>query len=197
MGGCAILILEKIDEKRLLIALSSKDMYLLDLTFKQLSWKNAYSRQVIKKILNRAEIEIGFFVNNSQLMIEAIPQNSGCFVLVTLLSKKNLGRKVFKIKEEMKPYLFEFKSLEDLLCAIERLYNRKKGKNKNTVFEYNKSYYILINTNGYIASDLQTILTEYGNLIGRNRVSTSKIIELGTLIAQDNAIEVIGKHLVG
>ncbi|MDQ5984125.1 MAG: Adapter protein MecA [Eubacteriales bacterium SKADARSKE-1] len=191
------MILEKIDEKRLLIALSSKDMDLLDLTFKQLSWKNAYSRQVIKKILTRAETEIGFFVDNNQLMIEAIPQNSGCFVLVTLLSKKKLGRKIFKIKEEIKPYLFEFKSSEDLLCAIERLYNNHKIKLKNTVFEYDKTYYILINSKGYISLDLQTIITEYGNLIGKDGVTTSKIVELGNLIAKDDAIDVIGKHLVG
>lgn len=197
MGGVAILILEKIDEKRLLIALSNKDMDLLDLTFKQLSWENAYSRQVIKKILSRAETETGFFVNNNKLMIEAIPQNSGCFVLVTLLSKKNLGRKIFKIKEKLKTYLFEFKSSEDLLCAIERLYSKQNIKIKNAVFEYNKTYYILINVRGYISSDFQAIITEYGNLVGKDSIAASKIIELGNLIAQDNAIKAIGKHLVG
>ena len=67
------MILDKIDEKRLLIALSSEDMDFLDITFNQLDWKNDYSREIIKNLLARAESEIGFSSSNKKLLIEAIP----------------------------------------------------------------------------------------------------------------------------
>ena len=99
MGG-VVMILDKIDEKRLLIALSSEDMDFLDITFNQLDWKNDYSREIIKNLLAKAESEIGFSSSNKKLLIEAIPQSNGCFVIITLLSNKiNKSRKIYKIKK--------------------------------------------------------------------------------------------------
>lgn len=192
----AILILEQIDEERLLIALSSEDMDILDLTFNQLSWKNNYSRQVIKKILKRAENEIGFFVGNNQLMIEAIPQNNGCVVLITLLAKDNAARKKFKIKENIKAYLFKFNTLDNLLSAIERLYKNKFSTLKNSAFENDKKYYILIYCKGCLSPELLTLLTEYCDPKDNKSLSLGQILENGKLIAKNNAIEKIGNCLI-
>lgn len=190
------MILEQIDEKRLLIALSHDDMNILDLTFKQLSWKNEYSRQIIKKILLRAESEIGFSVGNNQMMIEAIPQNSGCVVLVTVLPHKKTDRKIFKIKETVHPYLFKFCSIENLFCAIERIFKNKSASLKSSIFECNKSYFLLIYSNGNLPFYAKSILTEYCDIIAQNDVSVSELIERGKLIAKNNSIEVIGKSLL-
>ena len=192
----AILILEQIDEERLLIALSSEDMDILDLTFNQLSWKNNYSRQVIKKILKRAENEIGFFVGNNQLMIEAIPQNNGCVVLITLLAKDNVARKKFKIKENIKAYLFKFNTLDNLLSAIERLYKNKFSTLKSSAFENDKKYYILIYCKGCFSPKLLTLLTEYCDPRDNKSLSLGQILENGKLIAKNNAIEKIGNCLI-
>lgn len=190
------LILEQIDEKRLLIALSHDDMNILDLTFKQLSWKNEYSRQIIKKILLRAENEIGFSVGNNQMMIEAIPQNSGCVVLVTVLPHKKADRKIFKIKETIHPYLFKFCSLENLFCAIERIFKNKTITIKSSIFECNKAYFLLIYSNGEMPFFLKSILTEYCDILSKNDTTVSELIERGKLIIKNNAIEAIGKSLL-
>jgi len=190
------MILEQIDEKRLLIALSHDDMNILDLTFKQLSWKNEYSRQIIKKILLRAENEIGFSVGNNQMMIEAIPQNSGCVVLVTVLPQKKMDRKIFKIKETIRPYLFKFCSIENLFCAIERIFKTKTVTLKSTVFECNKSYFLLIYSNGNLPVYIRSILTEYCDVLSKDDTTVYELIEKGKLIIKNNAIENIGKCLL-
>ncbi len=192
------MVLEQIDEKRLLIALSSEDMDILDLTFTQLSWKNDYSRQVIKKILLRAETEIGFSVKNNQMMIEAIPQNNGCIVLVTLLAKKKSERKIFKVKEKTKPYLLKFSSLENLFCAIERIFNIniKLPQIKSSVFEYKKIYYMLIYYKYSLPYNLQIILTEYCDKMTQKDIAIGQLIETGNIIVKNNAIETIGEKLI-
>lgn len=188
-----MLILEKIDETRLLIGLTGEDMDILDLTFSQLNWKDDYSREVIWKLLSRAKKEIGFMTDDKQLMIEAIPQQDGCFVLITLLAKLNRERKVFKIKENKKPYVFSFKSSENLIRAIERLYDNECKFIRSTVLEYNEKYYIILYMQGSMSTKLQAVVSEYGELIGKDFIVAAQISEQGKLIAKNNAIEKIGK----
>lgn len=189
-----MLILEKIDEARLIIGLTGDDMELLNLTFNQLDWKDEYSREVIWGLLSRARKEIGFSVDDRQLMIEAIPQTDGCFVLVTLLSRSNRSRRVFKIKESKKPYVFSFKSSENLIRAIERLYSKETRFIRSTVLEYNERYYIVIYVQGSVSTRIQSIMSEYGELIGKDKIVAAQIGEQGRTLAKNNAIEKIGKH---
>lgn len=188
------MILEKIDETRLLIELTGEDMDLLDLTFNQLDWKDEYSREVIWKILTRARNEIGFSVEDKQLMIEAIPQTDGCFVLITLLSGRGRERRIFKIKESKKPFVFSFKTSENLIRAIERLYDKENKFIRSTVLEYDNRYYIIIYTQGSVSTRIQSIMSEYGELIGKDQIIAAQISEQGKVIAKNNAIEKIGRY---
>ena len=192
------MILDKIDEKRLLIALSHEDMDFLDISFKQLDWKNDYSREIIKNILARAESEIGFSSSNKQLLIEAIPQTNGCFVLITLLSNKknNKSRKIYKIKNQSKPFTFFFKNSDSLLAFIERIYNKNFNFINSSIIEFNNSYYVILYVNGSISSNLLAIISEYGQLVGRTSIVAARVFEKGNVIIKDNAVKEFGKYLV-
>ncbi len=191
------MILDKIDEKRLLIALSNEDMDLLDITFKQLDWKNDYSREVIKNLLTRAKHEIGFSSDNSKLLIEAIPQTNGCFVLVTLLSnKQKRARKVYRIKNNKKPFIFHFKEAESLFGAIERIYDKLSFLSDSAIIEADESYYAILYLNGSISSKLQAIISEYGDLVSKSTLFAARLFEKGNIIFKEKAVEKIGKYLV-
>ena len=191
------MILDKIDEKRLLIALSNEDMALLDITFKQLDWKNDYSREIIKNLLIRAEHEIGFSIDNSKLLIEAIPQTNGCFVLITLLSNKlKRHRKTYKIKNNTKPFIFHFKDAEDLFCAIERIYESQSYFSDSAVIEASESYYAVFYINNSTSSKIQAIISEYGDLVGKSNLLATRLFEKGNVIFKNHAVEEIGKYLV-
>lgn len=192
------MILDKIDEKRLLIALSHEDMDFLDISFKQLDWKNDYSREIIKNILARAESEIGFSSSNKKLLIEAIPQTNGCFVLITLLSNKknNKSRKIYKIKNQSKPFTFFFKNSDSLLAFIERIYNKNFNFINSSIIEFNNSYYVILYVNGSISSNLLAIISEYGQLVGKTSIVAARVFEKGNVIIKDNAVKEFGKYLV-
>lgn len=191
------MILDKIDEKRLLIALSSEDLDLLNITFKQLDWKNDYSKEIIKNLLVRAKKEIGFSVDNNKLLIEAIPQPNGCFVLVTLLSNNSKkSRKIYKIKNNSKPFVFLFDDLESLFNSIERIYNRSFVFSNSSIVQFKNSYYIVLYLNGSISSKLLAIISEYGDFVGKNNITAARIFEKGNVIIKNNAVETLGKYLV-
>lgn len=191
------MILDKIDEKRLLIALSNEDMALLDITFNQLDWRNDYSREIIKNLLIRAEHEMGFSADNSKLLIEAIPQANGCFVLITLLSNKlKRHRKTYKIKNNTKPFIFHFKDAEALLCAIERIYESQPYFSNSAVIADNESYYAVFYINNSSSSKIQAIISEYGELVGESSLLATRLFEKGNVISKNKAVEKVGKHLI-
>ena len=194
--GVLSVILNRIDENRLLIALSSEDMELLNITFKQLDWNNEYSREIIKNLLLRAKKEMNFSIDSNKVLIEAIPQKAGCFVLITLLARANGKRKIYKVKEPGKPFVFSFECLEDLLCSIERIYSKRHPIFSSSIVKCKNDYYMILNINGSISSKLEAIMSEYGRLAGRDSLSVAQLYEQGEVIAKDNAIEVLGKHLV-
>ena len=196
MGG-VVMILDKIDEKRLLIALSSEDMDFLDITFNQLDWKNDYSREIIKNLLARAESEIGFSSSNKKLLIEAIPQSNGCFVIITLLSNKiKKSRKTYKIKINSKPFTFFFKDSDSLFALVERIYNKSSSFVNSSIIELNNSYYIIFYANGSISSNMMAVISEYGELIGKDSIVAARVFEKGNVIVKNRAVEEFGKYLI-
>ncbi len=191
------MILDKIDDKRLLIALSSEDMDLLDITFKQLNWKNDHSKEIIKDLLVRAENEIGFSADTNKFLIESIPAPNGCLILITLLSNTpNKPRKIYKIKSNIKPFVFLFNDCESLLQAIERIYGNGFVFNDSSLVEFKNLYYIVLYLTGSISSRLHAIISEYGEFVGKNNVIAARIFEKGNVIIKSNAVEKLGKYLV-
>ena len=117
------MILELVDESRLLIILSPEDMEDYQLTFDSLDWQNGHSRSVIKEFLRIACRQKGFCPGDSRLLIEAVPDEEGCVLLVTMLPEEKAKRKVYRIKENqpsLTPFLFRFDQAENLLAAVDR-----------------------------------------------------------------------------
>ena len=111
------MILELVDESRLLIILSPEDMEDYQLTFDSLDWQNGHSRSVIKEFLRMACRQKGFCPGDSRLLIEAVPDEEGCVLLVTMLPEEKAKRKVYRIKENqpsLTPFLFRFDQAENL-----------------------------------------------------------------------------------
>lgn len=195
------MILEKIDDTRLLISLSTADMKMFGITVKQLEWKNSHSRQIIMQILKTSSNEIGFDIGNRQIIIESIPQNDGCYVIVTLMHQPILRsqkrRRFFRVKDNVKPIVFSFKDSEGLMSAVARICDLAGKFVASKVLLHEGEYYLIVHIDNFISAKLQSILSEYGNFIGKDSVVCARISEVGKVIAQDNAIEQIGQYFVG
>ena len=191
----SILILEKIDEQRFLIALTNEDMSVLDLKFDRLNWKDEYSQKIIKRLLSKAEAEINSAIEDNEIMIESIPHDNGCFVLITLVSGKLDGRKIYKVKEKEKLYVFEFMTLDDFLDAIKFLKRKNSIELKNTLVLFDNKYYLIVYSKGVLSFDIQSILTEFSKFLNNSFVLAARIIELGNILVKDNAINIVGRKL--
>lgn len=188
--------MNKIDETRLIIALADEDMQAFDLQFDQFLWSDSKSRHVIKELLLKAKEETGFSVNNRRLMIEALPRDSGCLIMFTILSDADQKhRKIYKIKIKDQTLIYKFPDSESLLCAIERVAARKNKIKDSCVLEYNDAYYMVLRAGDGLSLSESAILSEYAKLTGRSKFAFAKIEEHGNIICQNKAIETISRYL--
>lgn len=191
------MIIELIDETRLLISLDEEDMLTFDLTFERFFWKDKHSKDVITELLKLAKEKTGFSVEGHKLMIEAIPQGEGCMILFTLLPKSEEGaRKIYKIKNKGELFVYVFDNADNMLSAVKRLFAIKNGLYDSQLLHYKNKYYLVIYTNRGLPPPVGILLSEYANLKGKERATLARILEYGTTVVDRNAVEKIGQHLV-
>ena len=175
------MILELVDESRLLIILSPEDMEDYQLTFDSLDWQNGHSRSVIKEFLRIACRQKGFCPGDSRLLIEAVPDEEGCVLLVTMLPEEKAKRKVYRIKENqpsLTPFLFPQKA-----ACSSRLYL------------LNRAYYLIMYGGKRLPCPVEILLTEYGSYVGKGQQAAAQVLEHGKLLAGEDAVTTVGLQL--
>lgn len=189
------MIIDKIDETRLLISLAYEDMQSFNLRFDQFLWSDSKSRNIIKDLLQKAKEQTGFCANNKRMMIEVLPKSGGCIILFTLLFDK--AKKVnhrYRIKRKCKCFIYEFETSEYLIRALERIFNLKPNLVDSKIILYNKLYYLILYSDNALTIPLNLILSEYGYYISSNEIYMWDIFKYGTTISSTNAIYDIGNY---
>ena len=173
------MILELVDESRLLIILSPEDMEDYQLTFDSLDWQNGHSRSVIKEFLRMACRQKGFCPGDSRLLIEAVPDEEGCVLLVTMLPEEKAKRKV--------------------LAAVDRVYRQfyhpQKAACSSRLYLLNRAYYLIMYGGKRLPCPVEILLTEYGSYVGKGQQAAAQVLEHGKLLAGEDAVTTVGLQL--
>lgn len=195
------MIIEQIDEKRLMIMLESNDMNSLELTYEKISWKNRKFKLLVAKLLALAKFKTGFSVDDSKLSIETIPQGDGCVIIFTLFPEIDIKssaaippdtyEKVKIIHND--PFIYKFGSIDDLLDACYRLDKIDTSTiNRSCAIRLDESYYIMVYPSAEeLSLSVSTLLNEYGSSVRFSRTLESYLYEFGNIIDSKKAISCI------
>lgn len=187
--------IERVDDKRLIISLSEEDMKIFDITFKKFDWSNDFSKNLINQLLALAKEETGFSTENKKMMIDLLPQNGGCIIFVTTISKVTKEkRKIYKIKKSRGPFIFVFKNIENVINAIDKIRNISIMDFKNKLVEYENCYFLILCPCVCLPTQLKSIFNEYGKLCGEGLIKNSIITEWGNTVIPENAMKVIYQY---
>ena len=195
------MVIEQINAKKLLIVLEEKDMDELGLTYENISWSNQKSREIIAKLLTLAKIETGFSIENYKLSIETLPQFNGCIIIFTLSSDDYKEDTVEKNKTHLNntvsnTMIYKFDNLDDILKICKQLYNLYESETyKSDIYTYKSEYYLVIHTYEEIKKTVYIMLSEYGEMLKKNKMFISYLDEYGDIIKKDDAVISIGKYM--
>ncbi len=183
--------IEKLNENKLKITLDINDLKSRNIDIKSFVTNTPESQDLFWDVMQEAEQEFGFNVDESMVYVEAHANPQGNFTLfITKTDEKPIQKpKVptsykFTRKEfpnTLNNSLFEFTSLENLrdFCKASLMFNYSG----TTLYSYNNEYYL------YVDECMSKDILEYSYYVPNKDIMLAKINEYGKLLLQNDALE--------
>lgn len=181
--------IKRLGEKRVLIHLQRKDMKNFALKYEKMSFCDDRSKLVLLRLIKLA-LDTQEFAFPKRLLLEALPHNDGCLLLLTL-DEKEQKRRTYRIKKQTEYPCFSFDNVDLLLTAIEKLYKTSKTFFNNSAYELKGKYYLVFDY-PVIPKNGVAILSEYSDPVCFDKVFLAYLREHANVISSGNAIEHIG-----
>ena len=175
---------EKLDDKKVLITLRHDDLKTLGLSFdKALSEDEQYEKK-LRGLLLLALSDAGIDMRGKRFLLELLPCNWGCMLLISAFSVHT--RKRYRIKKITDFSVCIFKNFDDLLDAMRAVSSHALSEYPNSLYRY-KDCFVLIFDYPLIREDERRILSEYGRIKMMSTLSLAGVREHSDALICRNA----------
>lgn len=199
--------IEKITENKIRVIINTDELNEKKVNLNSLVKNTDSAQELFKYMLEEAQKQVGFVVDDSRLLVEAYSTQDGLFVItftkfknVESNQKNKTPRKLgFKRKmpnNSQKNAIYEFRNFEEFcnFCTYadsSRLGDLKGLAKSILLYEYNGLYYLTfnnINTNFEFLNLFYASISEFGRLISNSTLYRAKLDERGKVIFKANAV---------
>ncbi|MCG8502471.1 MAG: adaptor protein MecA [Firmicutes bacterium] len=205
--------IERISHNKIKVTLSFEDLKKWDIDIDNLTYNSPEAQEMFWNMIKKAEAETGFYVDDSQLIIEAMPmQSEGFVIIVTRVDEdddfesihkyiKNKFRKSeLRVKRKNKKVsstlmIYMFKDFDDVCFASVRLIDIYSDN--STLYKYKNFYYLSLTRNFTMETSPETveaILSEYGSKISQASIQEGFLNEYGTVIIENDAVDILSDY---
>lgn len=202
--------IEKLTENKIRITLNLEDLKEKNIDFHSFMSNPIESQSLFLDMLDTAEKEVGFVTKDYKVTIEALALSNGNFILtVTRDSEEesNSPRRKVHIKRKSIDFtkavaIYAFSSFEDVFVFCKFIQNSPLYKVLSIVqtislYQYQSHYYLCFRN---VIGSLEKLksfcssVTEFGTYVNNSDLFERKLMEYGTEIIGQNAIDVILEH---
>ena len=189
--------IEKLAEDKIKITITIDDLQARNIDLYSFVYNSPESQDLFWDVMNEAEKEYGFNVDDSMIYVEASTSGSGNFTFIVTKTKEKpvvkfntskQTRDVIKLKRKKIPYfikngLYKFESFDDV-CAF------CKAADINSIldtklYSYNDNYYLKA---GMMPA---TSILEYADIEKTSALTESRLLEYGNVIIENDVINTI------
>lgn len=208
--------IEKISSTQVKFLLNQSDLKERNIKLSELAYGSEKTQALFREMMAQAVDTCGFTVENTPLMIEAVPVTGDSIMIIVskvnqdseVVSKFNLTpptkdeRKYVKtpINDELSPIpiddsslsIYSFDTLDISSDACRPIVNNYDGISQ--LYKYEGNYYLVVQNDSIINMDTDTfdnILTEYGKKHISTVVSKAFLMEHSEIIIKSNAVSVL------
>lgn len=189
--GALVLKIVWVKEKVVKVILSSEDMKKLNIAYDEMDYENNKTKITLAHIISRVQAEIGIDLHTKKIYIEAYPYvDGGCILYINFFENTNIKKRA---NHENAPIIYKFANLAD----IGELSKKMILSYKNSIYEKNGEYFLLIFAYCDLEKKVEHILLEYGILFGKGAVCSALIKEHSNEIIANkkNALQIFSKHV--
>lgn len=183
---------EKITDTKIKAILTLKDMELNNISSESLFSNSNFSQQLLQSMLSEAEKQIGFIVDDSKLLIEAIMASNDEFIFTIT----KLQNEQSELEDNSNCFMFKFENFDNYISLCSFLnnlsdLNLSQFSKHFSLVCYNNEYYLYnFNTEIYSAlfDYMNNIFTEFGTKVHNTTSLEGCLNEYGKIIFKDNSI---------
>ena len=197
--------IEKLTENKIRIIIDLDELSEKNIDVNSLIKNNDKAHVLFQTILNEAEKQVGFKVQNCKLLVEAFSTTDG-YVVFTLTKYKNeaiSGNSSKKVRYRRKTLstsyknaIYKFNNFDEFCnfctyCNSSKLGDLKSFAKNISLYEYRNFYYLVftnINIDYKYTNLFYTSISEFSNLISNSIILKSKLVEHGKVIFKANAV---------
>jgi adapter protein MecA 1/2 len=204
--------IERIDDNIIRIVITQQDLDDRNLDLDELNYESPETQELFWDMMEQAEDEFGFFVVDSQLIVEPIPSSdNGFIVTITKIDndadnesiqkyirsrgRKNNLKKNELTKKQSNIHIYAFESFDDLVSIAKRISTIFAGD--SSVYKYWDEYYLKIsNTNidPFELAKLDLLFGEYGDKIQNPNYFEGILCEHGEVFIENFGLEVLNTY---
>lgn len=182
--------IEQLDSTKVLISLCAQDMKNYSLEFDTMDFEKPHCKKILTRLLAIACEKTGFNIDDGYLLVEALPYDNGCLILITASEKR--GRRIYKIKKNNRSLCCVFEDTESFITAVLQLAKSGLSLYPNSAYFYNEKYYLVFACPA-LPKRARVLLSEYARVMLCNRSFAARLSESGKIIAKKNAVKIISK----
>ena len=212
--------MEKISENQVRFTLTRSDLQTRNIKLSDLTYDSEKTKLLFKEMLDEAHKTCDFRLENTPLMIEAMPIEDGIIIIISKVENNKTIKNGFDflpeskeggkyrpgsfidIKEEApelkdpknsKISVFSFRSIDDAAFGAKRISASFFGK--SSLYKRKSLYYLILARNRLDAQleedNLEVLLSEYGTKQVSTNVFAASIAEHGEAIIKSNAVNIL------
>ena len=205
--------IEKISENIIKITISLNDLEERNIDLNSLNYNSPAAQELFWDMMEQAEIQFGFNISDSQLIIEPMPyDNNGFIITITRLDgdgdfesihkyiKSRFKKTDVRVKRKTKKILsaiviYAINSFEDLCALSGKLQSLYTGE--STLYKCRSTYYLLMTRSSITVTNyklFENLLNEYGKKVHNTGFYEGYLNEYGEKIVEGNAIQTINAY---
>jgi len=216
--------IERVSDNQIKFILTKHDLRERNINIGELAYGSEKTQELFREMMLQALVEHDFQTENTPLMIEAIPISQESIIIVVtkvtsadeIEDKFNFLRGAREVQTIQRPrrksknfprhkpnlqndhiLIYSFDSLDTLTGLSVRLFNSFLGE--SIVYKYKNRYYLVLENDNAIQqniyTDIEGVLSEYGQKHVSTVVSKHFLIEHGEIIIKSNAIALLTEYL--
>ncbi len=206
--------IERISPNKIKVTLTYQDLQDMDININTMFYNSPATQELFWRMIKKAEAEAGFYVDGSQLVVEAMPARGEGFVMIITKLEDEIAQmqKIDKlIKSRVRkaegvrakpakqprtvcsPTLYAFSgknAMEDLISALSAINSRFLGLSSLYLFE--DTFYLALEIAGPLSgNDVDAILSDFSERLDNVPMRLGFLTERASCIVKDTAIGTI------
>jgi len=205
--------IEKIGANIIKVTISLDDLEERNIDLSSLNYNSPATQELFWDMMEQAEIQFGFNLSDSQLIIEPVPDiDEGFIITITKMDedgdfesiqkfiKSKLKKTDLRVKKKTRRLystmiIYSFNCFDDLSLLCKKIYSVYSGE--SSLFKCKNTYYLVLLRNNFTVPDakkFEIILSEYGKKVSNVSFYEGYLNEYGTKIIENNALEVVNSY---